>query len=218
MKLTNLSGVIGSRWAVQLLLAIDEQTGSLFSELIELEGLSRRVLSEQLAALLELKLIRRERYLAKPVRYRYLLTDKGFLVRQLLKSAAHVCEGGQLLEDPLQIKDSKKGELGSSEELLAIDVESAQKIYEESISPLVVYDKNYKTSLVETLRTWFLCNSSISATAARLFTHRHTIRYRLDRIHEITDINPNTTEGKERLLHGLRAKKIIQDSVHMAKD
>ena len=40
--------------------------------------------------------------------------------------------------------------------------------------------------LVETARAWLELDGSTSAAAARLFVHRNTVRYRMQRLQELT--------------------------------
>ena len=47
------------------------------------------------------------------------------------------------------------------------------------------------------------------ATASRLFTHRHTIRYRLERVRDLTGLDVSSTDGREKLGLGLKAYRII---------
>ncbi len=49
----------------------------------------------------------------------------------------------------------------------------------------------------------------MNATAQAIHTHRHTVGYRLDRIRELTGLNPFLSEDRERLGLGLKAYRII---------
>ena len=49
----------------------------------------------------------------------------------------------------------------------------------ETVEPLVAYDEQYETDLVATVETYLENDGNVAATAQQLFTHRHTIRYRL---------------------------------------
>lgn len=100
-----------------------------------------------------------------------------------------------------------------ADRLLAGDPQAARRILEESVAPLVRYDDQYRTSLVETLSTWLACDASVSVAAAQLYAHRHTIRYRLDRIRELTGLDPSATEDRERLALGLRALRLAGDDL-----
>ena len=49
----------------------------------------------------------------------------------------------------------------------------------------------------------------MAATYKQLFTHRHTIRYRLERVKELTGLDVNSTDGRERLGLGLKAMRVL---------
>ncbi len=83
------------------------------------------------------------------------------------------------------------------------------RFYDETIAPLVAYDEQYETDLVATLETFLDCDGNVANTAGRLFTHRHTIRYRLVRVHELTGHDVASTDGRERLGLGLKAMRVL---------
>ena len=83
------------------------------------------------------------------------------------------------------------------------------RFYEETIAPLVAYDDQYETDLVTTLETFLDCDGNVANTAGRLYTHRHTIRYRLTRVHELTGHDVSSTDGRERLGLGLKAMRVL---------
>jgi sugar diacid utilization regulator len=83
------------------------------------------------------------------------------------------------------------------------------RFYEETIAPLVAYDDQYETDLVTTLETFLDCDGNVANTAGKLFTHRHTIRYRLVRVHELTGHDVSSTDGRERLGLGLKAMRVL---------
>ena len=66
------------------------------------------------------------------------------------------------------------------------DPAELQRFYEETVAPLVAYDDQYETDLVQTLETFLDADGNVAGTAARLYTHRHTIRYRLERVRDLT--------------------------------
>jgi sugar diacid utilization regulator len=84
-----------------------------------------------------------------------------------------------------------------------------QRFYDETIAPLVAYDEQYETDLVATLETFLDCDGNVANTAGRLFTHRHTIRYRLERVRELTGHDVGSTDGRERLGLGLKAMRVL---------
>jgi DNA-binding PucR family transcriptional regulator len=73
----------------------------------------------------------------------------------------------------------------------------------------VRYDDRYGTDLVPTLGSYLDHNCNMNATAAAVFAHRHTIAYRLDRVRELTGLDPAQAEHRERLGLGLKAHRIL---------
>src|SRR4051812_736664 len=64
------------------------------------------------------------------------------------------------------------------------DPAELERFYEETVAPLVAYDDQYETDLVQTLETFLDADGNVAGTAARLYTHRHTVRYRLERVED----------------------------------
>jgi DNA-binding PucR family transcriptional regulator len=89
------------------------------------------------------------------------------------------------------------------------DPTELQGFYEETVSPLVGYDEQYETELVRTLETFLDSDGNVARTAEKLFTHRHTIRYRLERVRELTSLDVSSTDGRERLSLGLKAMRVL---------
>ena len=96
--------------------------------------------------------------------------------------------------------------LGALEE----DPEEVRNFYEETIARVEVYDREHKTDLVGTLEAYLANNRSVAATAEALFTHRHTIRYRLGRIRDLTGLDVNKSEDQEKLGFGLKAMRLLR--------
>jgi purine catabolism regulator len=60
-------------------------------------------------------------------------------------------------------------------------------LYNPLLAPLLAYDQKHGSSLVDTLECYLQHNSNIKNTAAALFIHRHTLKYRLEQIAEKTE-------------------------------
>ena len=89
------------------------------------------------------------------------------------------------------------------------DPAELQRFFEETVAPLVVYDEQYETDLVQTLETFLDADGNVAGTAQRLFTHRHTVRYRLERVRDLTGLDVASTDGRERLGLGLKAMRVL---------
>ena len=94
--------------------------------------------------------------------------------------------------------------------VLASHPEEVRSFYEDTIAPLVRYDEQYTTDLVGTLESYLSQNCNMNATAQAIHAHRHTVSYRLDRVRELTGLDPFTSEDRERLGLGLKAYRIIE--------
>ena len=84
-----------------------------------------------------------------------------------------------------------------------------QRFYTETVEPLVAYDAQYETDLVQTLETFLECDGNVAGTAQRLYTHRHTVRYRLERVRDLSGLDVGSTDGRERLGLGLKAMRVL---------
>jgi purine catabolism regulator len=103
-------------------------------------------------------------------------------------------------------------EVGTYRLLLDIwerDPDEIRRLYEDTVGPVDRYDEANGTQLVETLVVFFRNNESLTQTAADLFAHRHTIRYRLEKIADIAGLSVFQTEHKERLGLGLKARSLL---------
>jgi sugar diacid utilization regulator len=89
------------------------------------------------------------------------------------------------------------------------DPAELQRFYEETVAPLVAYDDQYETDLVQTLETFLDADGNVAGTAARLYTHRHTVRYRLERVKDLTALDVSSTDGREKLGLGLKAMRVL---------
>jgi DNA-binding PucR family transcriptional regulator len=97
--------------------------------------------------------------------------------------------------------------------VLASHPQEVRSFYEDTIAPLVAYDDQYSTQLVDTLGAYLAENCNMNATAQAIHAHRHTVSYRLDRMKELTGLDPFTSEDRERLSLGLKAYRVIAPSL-----
>ncbi len=84
-----------------------------------------------------------------------------------------------------------------------------QRFYAETVEPLVAYDEQYETELVRTLETFLEADGNVAGTAQRLFTHRHTIYYRLERVRELSGLDVSSSDGREKLSLGLKSMRVL---------
>jgi len=89
------------------------------------------------------------------------------------------------------------------------DPRELERFYAETVEPLAAYDEQYETELVATVEAYLDNDGNVAATAKQLFTHRHTIRYRLERVKELCGHDVSATEGREKLGLGLKTMRVL---------
>jgi sugar diacid utilization regulator len=94
--------------------------------------------------------------------------------------------------------------------LLASEPDQLEEFYEESVAPIARYDEQYRTDLVGTLAAYLDHDGKLGAAAQALYAHRHTVAYRLERIKELTGLDPARYEDRERLSLGLKIHRLTR--------
>ncbi|MBI3970707.1 MAG: helix-turn-helix domain-containing protein [Chloroflexi bacterium] len=89
--------------------------------------------------------------------------------------------------------------------------EELAELYEETLGPLLEYDRKTGGDLVATLEAYIACNGSPVETAKRLHTHRNTVLYRLDRICEALGVDVRRPEHRIVCYLALRAGELLGD-------
>ncbi|MBI5311131.1 MAG: helix-turn-helix domain-containing protein [Actinobacteria bacterium] len=89
------------------------------------------------------------------------------------------------------------------------DPDELRRFYAETVEPLAKYDEQYETDLLHTVDTFLAADGNVAGTAQRLFTHRHTIRYRLERVKDLTGLDCSSTDGREKLSLGLKSMRVL---------
>jgi DNA-binding PucR family transcriptional regulator len=97
--------------------------------------------------------------------------------------------------------------------VLASHPQEVRSFFEDTVAPLVRYDDQYATDLVGTVDAYLANNCSMNATAQAIHAHRHTVAYRLERVRELSGLDPLRSEDRERLGLGLKAYRIIAPSL-----
>jgi sugar diacid utilization regulator len=90
---------------------------------------------------------------------------------------------------------------------LMIDHPELEMFCEENLSQLEAYDEEWETELVPTLRVYLAQGANLNSAAKELFVHRHTMRYRLEQIAELLNVDIDSTE----VLLNLQIAFLIRD-------
>ena len=86
--------------------------------------------------------------------------------------------------------------------------DGARPLVERHLGPLVEHDSARKAALVATLRAYLETGEQQQA-AQRLRVHPNTLRYRLDRIREITGLDLEDPETRLNLAVALRVQSLL---------
>ncbi len=89
------------------------------------------------------------------------------------------------------------------------DPAELQRFYSETVEPLVAYDERLDSDLVRTVEAFLDADGNVASTAARLHAHRHTVRYRLERVMALSGLDVGSTDGREKLSLGLKAMRVL---------
>ncbi|CAG7632280.1 Purine catabolism regulatory protein [Paenibacillus solanacearum] len=81
-----------------------------------------------------------------------------------------------------------------------------ESLYAESVGKLADYDAAHGANLVETLTRYFAQNGSLAETAEKLFVHVNTVKYRLQKIEQLTGCSVNDAEARLLLHVGLKIR------------
>jgi hypothetical protein len=91
------------------------------------------------------------------------------------------------------------------------------QLRDTTITPLAAYDDRHDTDLLATLRAFLAHDGSTTETADAMQLHRHTVGYRLARVHEVSGLSPYESDGRERLSLGLKAHQILEAERRLAE-
>jgi DNA-binding PucR family transcriptional regulator len=75
----------------------------------------------------------------------------------------------------------------------------------ELVGPLVEHDRERRSDLVRTLRAYFAAGANASEAADRMFLHRNSLLYRLQRIQKLTGLDLKDPGASLALQLGLLA-------------
>lgn len=83
----------------------------------------------------------------------------------------------------------------------------------EWLGELLDYDKRRNTDLVQTLSHYLDCGGNYDETASALLIHRSTLRYRLQRIRDITELDLSNVDTRLNLHLATRAWQVLYAAV-----
>jgi purine catabolism regulator len=139
-------------------------------------------------------------------------------VGQLYPDLMSVPKGHKEAQHALKIGRSTNGpgsitffnELGIYRMLLQFaQSQDPNEFFCEPLQRLIEYNNQTDKELVKTISAFLECNGNLTETSNKLFIHRNTLKYRLERIRDITQIDLDDAENRLMLHLGLKMNQVI---------
>ncbi len=91
----------------------------------------------------------------------------------------------------------------------ARSVSEAQVLVDNVLGPVLDYDEQHGTELVNSLAVFLACNRSWQRASAQLFVHRQTLVYRMQRIEQLTGRQLSDTSAVVELWLAVQARELL---------
>jgi DNA-binding PucR family transcriptional regulator len=101
-------------------------------------------------------------------------------------------------------------DLGSFQLLLSLQDSDALRLFCESLlGPIESGEGHYGGELMRSLEAFIECNGQWEAAARRLYCHRHTLRYRIRKVEELTGRDLGSARDRIEFWLALRGREIV---------
>ncbi len=105
-------------------------------------------------------------------------------------------------------------DLGSFQLLLSLQDTDALRLFCDSLlGPIESGEGHYGGELMRSLEAFIECNGQWEAAARRLYCHRHTLRYRIRKIEELTGRDLSSARDRIEFWLALRGRELVQPTV-----
>jgi len=132
-------------------------------------------------------------------------------LRQSYYEASYAIKIRKLKGEPRVI--ASFDDLGSYGLLLGLqDTLSLEVFYDSVLGKLQEYDEQNSSDLVKSLASFLEANGHWGDAAEKLYVHRHTLRYRMKRVEEITGRDLDQSQDRMEFWLALKAKELIDQS------
>jgi purine catabolism regulator len=106
-------------------------------------------------------------------------------------------------------------DLGSFQLLLSLQDSDALRLFCESLlGPIEHGEGHYGGELMRSLEAFIECNGQWEAAARRLYCHRHTLRYRIRKVEELTGRDLGSARDRIEFWLALRGREIVRTPTH----
>jgi purine catabolism regulator len=101
-------------------------------------------------------------------------------------------------------------DLGSFQLLLSLQDEQALRLFCDSIlGPIDTGEGHYGGELMRSLEAFIECNGQWEKAARRLYCHRHTLRYRIRKVEELTGRDLSSARDRIEFWLALRGRELV---------
>jgi len=101
-------------------------------------------------------------------------------------------------------------DLGTYRLLLSMAEPDALRAFADALlAPLDVYDREHNGELIGSLQAFLHHNARWETAAAQLFVHRHTLRYRMRKVEELTGRDLTSSFDRMEFWLALRARDLL---------
>ena len=102
-------------------------------------------------------------------------------------------------------------DLGAFQLLLSLQDDEALRLYCDSVlGPLEDATGDYGDELIRSLEAFIECNGQWEAAARRLYCHRHTLRYRIRKVEELTGRSLSSARDRIEFWLALRGRDLVE--------
>ncbi|MEB3285302.1 MAG: helix-turn-helix domain-containing protein [Candidatus Sericytochromatia bacterium] len=127
---------------------------------------------------------------------------------QSFKESLHALKIGRHTQGPGHV--TFFSELGIYRMLLQFaQSQDPNEFFCEPLQRLIDYNQQTDKELVKTIAAFLECNGNLTETSTKLFIHRNTLKYRLERIRDITQIDLDDAENRLLLHLGLKMNQVV---------
>ncbi len=92
----------------------------------------------------------------------------------------------------------------------SVDNDTMMEYFEQTLGPLYAYDQDNNSDLLKTLQAYFEAGENISLAAKKIFIHRNSFNYRLEKIKEILNTTLQDSEENFSFQMAIKIYKILQ--------
>ena len=122
----------------------------------------------------------------------------------------------------IAVATGARGRLVAFDEVLVDSIvrssRHAERILDDTVTPLLAYDSDHRSDLVATLRAFVASGFNLTKSAESLSVHPNTVVYRLRRIREITGRDPHTPDDLLLLHLGLKLIDLTPERARASGD